>query len=128
MPLILWITFVGSALVILGLGLPMALGKVPPNALYGVRLPITMRSREAWDAANVRYGWWMVVSGTLSLGAFFLGRLLGWTVESLAGVYCVVMLLPLLSGLITSLLAASRAESESNPKSSSAGGSDDSSN
>jgi uncharacterized membrane protein len=113
MPTILWLTFVGSALVILGFGAPMALGKVSPNGLYGVRLPITMRNRAAWNAANVHYGWWMIISGALSLGVFFLGRVLGWSVESIAMVYCVVMLLPLMLGLITSLSAAYRAEAES---------------
>ena len=113
MPVLLWMTFVGSALVILAFGIPMAMRKVPPNAIYGVRLPITMRNRAAWDAANVQFGWWMTISGMLALGAFFLGWLLGWTVDAIATVYCIVMLLPLMVGVVTSIMAAYGAESDS---------------
>ncbi|HAW95183.1 MAG TPA: hypothetical protein DCX60_02805 [Phycisphaerales bacterium] len=108
--------FIGSALLILLLGIPMARGKVPPNGLYGVRLPVTMNNRAAWDAANEHFGWWMIVSGLLSLGAFFLGSFLGWGVDSIATVYVIVMMLPLAFGAITSIMAAYRAESESKSK------------
>ena len=108
--------FIGSALLILLLGIPMALGKVPPNGLYGVRLPVTMNNRAAWDAANEHFGWWMIVSGLLSLGAFFLGYILGWSVDSTATLYVIVMMLPLTVGAITSIMAAYRAESESEAK------------
>ena len=108
--------FIGSALLILLLGIPMALGKVPPNRLYGVRLPVTMNNRAAWDAANAHFGWWMIVSGLLSLGAFFLGFFLGWGVDSTTTSYVIVMMLPLTVGAITSIMAAYRAESESKPK------------
>ena len=113
MPAALWLTFVGSALVILAFGIPMAMRKVPPNAIYGVRLPITMRNRAAWDAANVQFGWWMIISGTLALGGFFTGWLLGWTVDTIATVYCIVMLLPLMVGVVTSIRAAYDAEARS---------------
>lgn len=113
MPALLWLTFVGSALVILAFGIPMAMRKVPPNAIYGVRLPVTMRNRAAWDAANVQFGWWMIISGLLSLAAFFPGWLLGWTVDAIAILYCTVMLLPLMVGVVTSIMAAYGAESRS---------------
>jgi len=126
MPLLLWFTFIGSALLILLLGLPMGLGMVPPNAIYGVRLPITIRNRPAWDAANVHYGWWMVVSGGLSLGAFFLCVLLGCTVDTTAAVYVIVMMLPLMGGVPFSIHAAMKAEHVSDAASD--GSSDDHSN
>lgn len=113
MQLSLIAVFIGSALLILLLGIPMALGKVPPNGLYGVRLPVTMNNRAAWDAANVHFGWCMIASGLLSLGAFLVGYLLGWGVDATATFYCIVLLLPLTVGAITSILAAYRAESES---------------
>ena len=113
MPVLLWLTFIGSALVILALGIPMAMRKVPPNAIYGVRLPITLRNRAAWDAANVQFGWWMIISGLLSLGAFFVGWLLGWTDDAIATLYCIVMLVPLMVGVVTSIIAAYGAESRS---------------
>ena len=113
MPVSLWITFLGSALLIILFGIPMALKKVPPNGLYGVRLPVTMRNRAAWDAANVHFGWWMVASGALSLGVFFGAWFLGWAVEPIATVYCIALLIPLMIGAITSIMIAYRAESES---------------
>ncbi len=114
MPGLLWITFVGSASVILLCAIPMAMGKVPPNALYGVRLPVTLRDRAAWDAANVHFGRWMILSGVSSLGVFFLGLMRGWTVDFIAMVYVIVMMIPLMFGIVHSVRAAMRAERESN--------------
>lgn len=40
-------------LVVLGLvGVPLALGLVPPNGLYGVRTRKTLATRDAWFAVN----------------------------------------------------------------------------
>ena len=49
------------------LGLPMALGMVEPNPVYGVRTARTMADPVVWQAANTAGGAAMVVLGLLSL-------------------------------------------------------------
>lgn len=47
----------GTAAVLGALALPMILGRVPPNAMYGLRTPLTRSSPEIWYAANTFAGW-----------------------------------------------------------------------
>ena len=44
-----------SALITIGLAIPLLMGKVKRNALYGVRIPQAFESDEAWLRLN-RYG------------------------------------------------------------------------
>lgn len=39
-------------LVLLVASLPLAFGLIPPNRIYGLRLPSTLRSPDAWYATN----------------------------------------------------------------------------
>ncbi|HTU82875.1 MAG TPA: SdpI family protein [Candidatus Acidoferrales bacterium] len=56
-------------------GIPLALGKVKRNGLYGVRTPITMRDDATWQRANVFGGKALIACGvatgavTLAAGA-----------------------------------------------------------
>ena len=108
-PGVLIAVLAGVSVVLVLIGLPMALGKIPPNDWYGVRLPVTMRSRAAWDAANVQYGWWAVLAGVVSLPILFCGWYFGSS-TFLIVLYMVVMLGPLLGGIAPCVLAAYRAE------------------
>ena len=101
--------FVGSSLLLIVLGLPMALGKIPPNNWYGFRTPVTMRSRAGWYAANIQYGWWTVLAGVLSLPFAIYGCFVS-TGASMIWVYVAVMLVPMGVGFAPSLIAARRAE------------------
>ncbi|MCH2145994.1 MAG: SdpI family protein [Phycisphaerales bacterium] len=100
---------IGSSLLVILVGVPMALGKVPPNRIYGVRLPITLRSRAAWDAANRHYGWWLVASGLMSL-PISVGMLLLRSGEGAVVLYGVVMSVPLIVGIVPMMRSADRAE------------------
>lgn len=69
-----------SAFLMVILAVPMIQGQVPPNALYGFRLPKLCRSEELWYAAN-RYAGkelfragWLIQAGLLPLW-FVGGRL-----------------------------------------------------
>lgn len=55
--------------VIIAISIPMVLGKVPPNGLYGFRTPKTLSSSEVWYPANRMSGWFMIGAGVLGLGA-----------------------------------------------------------
>lgn len=70
-----WI-FVGA--VCIAVSIPLVMGRIPPNHFYGVRLPQSFKSEQAWYAIN-RYGG---------------RRLIVWSIPMiLAGAVC--MFLPL---------------------------------
>lgn len=48
-------------------GVPMALGVVPPNHCYGVRTAATFTSAEIWYRSNFRAGLVAVIAGSLAL-------------------------------------------------------------
>jgi len=49
------------------LGIPLALGVVPPNRLYGYRTPTSVSSPALWYQANHVLGWAMIVAGVASV-------------------------------------------------------------
>jgi hypothetical protein len=61
--------FYAFGLLDLVFGLPLALGMVPMNRWYGIRIPRAYRSEENWYAINRTGGWWMVVGALLTLFA-----------------------------------------------------------
>jgi uncharacterized membrane protein len=52
--------FVVPAILFVVLALPLILGLIPPNRVYGVRTPKTVSSNERWYRAN-RFGGWLVL-------------------------------------------------------------------
>ena len=59
---ILLILFVISGLVVAGLSVPLILGKIPPNGLYGFRVKKTMENPDIWYAINKYSGKWLLVT------------------------------------------------------------------
>lgn len=49
--------FVSVGLLFIGLAVPMIRRRVPPNGLYGLRVPATFADRDVWYDANERSGW-----------------------------------------------------------------------
>ena len=103
------IVLIASSLILIAVGLPMALGKVPPNPIYGVRLPVTFRSRAAWDAANTHYGWWLIAAGAGSLPVILIIWAGGFG-EPAIFVWLGVLVVPILGGLPFTVKLAYRAE------------------
>ncbi len=56
-----------AGLIILALGVPLFLGKVPPNSLYGLRTDKTLENEEVWYRGNRFAGAALVVAGALIL-------------------------------------------------------------
>ncbi len=73
---LLLLMFIGSGAVVIGVSIPLALGRIPPNSWYGFRVPRTLADPDVWYAAN-RYG------GRLG---FWLG---GFVMASAVGFYFV---------------------------------------
>lgn len=44
--------FTVSGLLLIGLAVPLLRGKIPPNGLYGFRVPKTINNSQVWYAAN----------------------------------------------------------------------------
>ena len=59
-------------LVILVLGIPLLLGKVPPNVLYGLRTRRTLADEEIWYRANRFAGLVLMLAGAVILFAWAL--------------------------------------------------------
>jgi uncharacterized membrane protein len=59
--------FVAQSVVFIGLGIPLAAGRVAPNSLYGFRTRRTLGDAAAWQAANRVCGWWCIATGAATL-------------------------------------------------------------
>ena len=98
------VAFIVPAMLVL-LSIPMVLGKVPPNRLYGFRTPKTLSSPDVWYPANKVSGVLMIIAGALSMvvNAVFLA-VADWPEHMLLGWMCVSLIGPLLLGLAGSFI------------------------
>jgi uncharacterized membrane protein len=80
------VLFAFTGLLLVGVSLPMMRRRVPPNSLYGLRVPATFADEWVWYEANARSGRDMALFG----GLFVLA----------------VLLLPLVPGLTPELYTA----------------------
>lgn len=68
-----WMRFV--PLVIGLLGLPMVLGMIPPNAIYGLRTTATLSSNAVWYSANFWSGLTSLIVGlSVTVGNILMDR------------------------------------------------------
>jgi uncharacterized membrane protein len=58
---------ISSGVLLVALGLPLYQRRIPPNRLYGVRVPRTLRDEDVWYEVNQRAG-----RDTAIVGALFL--------------------------------------------------------
>jgi hypothetical protein len=80
---------VGVAFVVFSI--PLILGWVPRNRLYGFRVPATMRDDGIWYAVNRRAGWESVVIGA-PLAIFAAGLdVAGWDTPLIRGIAVATM-------------------------------------
>lgn len=85
--------------------LPLMLGAVPPNRLYGVRTRRTLADRELWFRANRFAGWAFFIASGAS-AAVFLARPEYASGRSALGL--VVLVVPLVAALLVSLASLRR--------------------
>jgi uncharacterized membrane protein len=83
-----------------GIGIPLALRRVPPNSLYGFRTTTTLQDPKVWYSANRSTGLWLIITGVAvagtALGTFFAG--LGLPAAPL------INLMPLILGLFAMIV------------------------
>ena len=66
----------GASLALVALAIPMVLRRVPPNPLYGLRVPATYADEWVWYEANAHSGRDLILLGVLlSIFALVLPRL-----------------------------------------------------
>lgn len=73
--IILLYLFVISGALLVVLSVPMIMGKIPPNGLYGFRVKKTMENPDIWYPVNAYSGKWFLVVGLglalAAVGLFF---------------------------------------------------------
>jgi hypothetical protein len=77
---------------------PLYLGKVPRNPIYGVRFPATLARDEVWYPINARGGRDLIAIGLTYLGLLVIGylRRADWSLEQQFGVPCGFMVVALI--------------------------------
>jgi hypothetical protein len=79
---ILTILFTTSGLVLAGISIPLILGKIPPNGLYGFRVKKTIENPDIWYPANAYAGKWLLATGLcMVLAALVLALIPGITID-----------------------------------------------
>ncbi len=82
---LLLIVYGAGALLLMALAVPMIRGKVPPNGLYGFRVPKTMNNPDIWYPANAYAGWQLLWAGlAILLGVVVLYFILGSSLDAYA--------------------------------------------
>lgn len=79
------VIFAGSAvtaIALIALGLPLAGRRIPPNWIYGFRLPSLVKDPSLWYPANVYAGRWAIALGLATLVAAFVGYFLPLRTET----------------------------------------------
>lgn len=62
---ILFLLFLFSGLFLAGISIPLILGKIHPNGLYGFRVKKTMENPEIWYPVNTYTGKWLLIVGLI---------------------------------------------------------------
>ena len=60
---ILIFMFLFSGILLAALAIPLIMGKIPPNGLYGFRVKKTMENPEIWYPVNAYAGKWLLAIG-----------------------------------------------------------------
>lgn len=102
--------FVLVGAVLVGSGWMLWQGRVPPNPIMGLRLPRTLRDREAWYLANGALGRAMTLGGALTAALAFAAFLAdrGGGNETLRVLLIAVLLATVLTGGVWGYLAMGR--------------------
>jgi hypothetical protein len=91
--IVLMIVFLFSGLLLAVLSVPMIMGKIPPNGLYGFRVKKTMENPEIWYPINAYSGKWLLATGLVqSLAASTIYFIPGISIDAYAYAVLVVWL------------------------------------
>lgn len=95
--------YVIFGLLLVGLSIPLLLGKVPPNPWYGFRVPSTLADATLWYKVNRHMARWLLMTGILTAaGAFLLYWFTDLSLDAYAWGCLVVFAVPFTVGAIRS--------------------------
>ena len=66
------ITVLGCAALFIAVALPLILRKIPPNRVYGFRVPTTLNDPTAWYEANDTFGRWFIAATIVMTAVVYL--------------------------------------------------------
>jgi hypothetical protein len=103
--LTLLVMYVGSGLLLVGLSIPLILGKIKTNGFYGFRVKSTMENPALWYAVNTYAGWRLLATGLVTvvsaIGLYFVqGLSLDTYALACLGVFAVVFLGSLIQSIL----------------------------
>ena len=75
----------------IGGALPLALGQVQPNRVYGFQTGRRIKSLRAWYSVNRVVGWWGIVTGVVGAATFALMLGAGWAIAAAAFFACGIL-------------------------------------
>jgi len=78
-------------LLLIGLSVPMILGRIGPNLWYGVRTPKTLASQEIWYRANRLGGVYLTVSTLIALAIWGLMAFIPLDAALRAPIYILIL-------------------------------------
>jgi hypothetical protein len=85
--------FAGAGILLSGVGIPLMLGKVPPNSFYGCRTTTTLANPQIWYEANRISGKDFLISGAITFAASLAMLAFG---QNMSSDYAVTILLTVL--------------------------------
>jgi hypothetical protein len=97
--------YIAGGVLLMGLSIPLILRKIPPNGLYGFRLPATMENTDLWYKVNAYSGLRFLVTGLGTvIGVTILYFIPGLSVDAYAMGSLGIFLAFFLWAIITSVL------------------------
>ena len=113
----LLILYIAAGLLLVALSIPLLLGKIRPNPVYGFRVPATLNDPDLWYAVNKFAAKRLVAAGlgilAPAIGLYFLP---GLTVEAYALLCLAVFVLVFGAGLWQSIRYMRSLDGRSDPK------------
>lgn len=98
----LLVMYVVFGLLLIGLSIPMLLGKIPPNPWYGFRVPSTLSDPILWYKANRHMARWLLATGIITVvGAIVLYKVPNLTVDTYAWLCLIVFGVPFGCGMVS---------------------------
>ena len=102
--IILMYLFLFSGVLLMALSVPLILGKIPPNGLYGFRVKKTMENPDIWYPVNTYSGKWLLATGMImALAAVGLYFVPGLSLDGYAYAVLVVWVVVFAVTLVTSI-------------------------
>jgi hypothetical protein len=109
----LLVMFLISGVILVALSIPMIMGKVAPNDIYGFRVPDTMNNPRIWYAVNAYSGKWLLITGLIFIATCIFTYLIpGISVDSYSLICMAGFFIPMTIGFIKSSRYAKQLKNE----------------